>query len=106
MGQDATLALAVTLTILVLAFIDYCGISITKYASAMHRVVVTAGRPLCIWLVAFFLNWETFIPLQFVGYLVTVAGIFLYYQVITERTFDCRMDSEAEEDKNKQLVQD
>lgn len=91
------------LTILVLAFCNYAGISITKYASSMHRVVVTAGRPLCIWLVAYFLNWEGFITIQFIGYIVCVCGILLYYEVIKqEHVF--KEKQEEITDSNEKLV--
>ncbi len=106
MMTEGELATAVLLTVGVLALIDYCGVSITKHVSAMHRVVITSGRPICIWLVAFVLSWEHFIPLQFAGYILTVIGIFLYYQIIS---FDClfrRGESEesAEETRKEELV--
>eukprot|EP00826_Nyctotherus_ovalis_P036422 TRINITY_DN3225_c0_g1_i4.p1 TRINITY_DN3225_c0_g1~~TRINITY_DN3225_c0_g1_i4.p1 ORF type:complete len:130 (+),score=0.03 TRINITY_DN3225_c0_g1_i4:880-1269(+) len=86
-GNDKILAIAVMFTIVILSFTNFTGVSITKYASAMHRVVITAGRPLCIWIVAYCLNWEGFIWLQFVGYFVIVIGILMYYQVITYSLF-------------------
>ena len=86
-SNNAILLLAVVLTTIVLSFTNFSGISITKYASSMHRVVITAGRPLCIWIVAYCLSWEGFIWLQFVGYFIIVIGMLLYYEVITKSLF-------------------
>ena len=76
------LLIATFFVILDVSFVDFCGVTIVKYASAMHRAVISAGRPIILWIFTMSLGWEKFLWLQFIGYLVNVTGIMLYYEVI------------------------
>lgn len=57
-----------------IAFFNFFGVSVTKSLSGGSRATIDAMRTLFIWLVALRLHWETFQPLQVVGFAVLIAG--------------------------------
>ena len=64
--------------VLSIAFFNFAGISVTKELSATTRMVLDSGRTLIIWVVSLALQWQSFYPLQIVGFALLVIGMGIY----------------------------
>ena len=69
-------------------FYNGFGLTVTKLVSATNRVIVRQLKIILIWL--FFLIYpyegsESFKPIQFLGFMVLLFGVFLYNEVIVLR---------------------
>jgi uncharacterized membrane protein YoaK (UPF0700 family) len=64
--------------VLSIAFFNFAGISVTKELSATTRMVLDSGRTLIIWVVSLALQWQSFFPLQIVGFALLVIGMGIY----------------------------
>jgi len=82
LGMNPLLLITAVGTIGSLAFFNYFGVSLTKYASATHRGVINAIRPFSVWMISITLEWEQFKISVLIGYLIAVIGMLLYYGVI------------------------
>jgi len=60
---------------------NWFGLNITKYLSSTARCTIDTCRTLFIWLISLSLGWEIFIPLQVVGFVILIFGIFLFNDV-------------------------
>jgi drug/metabolite transporter (DMT)-like permease len=74
--------LAILGNILSIAFFNFFGISITKYASATTRMVIDSIRTMVIWAVGLAFFHEDFQWLQIIGFLFLILGTILYNEVI------------------------
>lgn len=57
---------------------NFFGISVTRTISATSRSVIDTCRTLFIWVFSLALHWESFKPLQIVGFALLVYGTFLF----------------------------
>lgn len=57
---------------------NFFGISVTRSISATARSVIDTCRTLFIWVFSLALHWESFKPLQIVGFGLLVYGTFLF----------------------------
>lgn len=57
---------------------NFFGISVTRSISATARSIIDTCRTLFIWIFSLALQWETFKPLQIVGFALLVYGTFLF----------------------------
>ena len=57
---------------------NWSGISITLYLSANSRAVVDPTRAMFIWIVSILLNWESWITMQFIGFLFSTSGMLIF----------------------------
>jgi len=67
--------------------INICGVSITRYGTAAQRTTIGAASNVFIWLFFLFIPingqpLETFQPLQLVGFIVLLLGVFLYNEIL------------------------
>jgi len=67
--------------------INICGVSITKYGTAAQRTTIVVGSNVFIWLFFLFVPIngkpiESFQPLQLVGFIVLLIGVFLYNEIL------------------------
>ena len=63
-GNNGLLLLALMLTVVSIAFFNFCGVSITKELSATTRKVLDTLRTLVIWAFSLAVGWEEFFYLQ------------------------------------------
>lgn len=68
--------------ILSIALFNATGVAITKYASAAQRSTIDTSRTLLIWMVSLYLGWETFLPLELIGFVLLVIGTFIYNEIV------------------------
>ncbi|KAL0633819.1 hypothetical protein Q9L58_007251 [Maublancomyces gigas] len=61
---------------------NFFGISVTRSISATARSVIDTCRTLFIWVFSLALHWESFKPLQIVGFALLVYGTFLFNELI------------------------
>lgn len=76
------LAVAIGGNVMSIAFFNFFGICITKVLSGSHRMVLDSMRTCAIWAVSLILGWETFHPIQLVGFLIMLLGTSLYNEYI------------------------
>lgn len=75
------LVVALSGTIVSIAFFNYAGISLTKDFSATTRMVFDSVRTLVVWMAALALGWQSFHGLQVLGFAALVFGMLLYNNV-------------------------
>jgi drug/metabolite transporter (DMT)-like permease len=85
MGADGFLFFLVVGVTFTIAFYNFCGVSVTRYASSPVRAVVDNLRTILVWL--FFLivptsKKETFSWIQLVGFVLLVVGTVIYNEVL------------------------
>jgi len=73
---------ALLLSIFSIAFLNFFGISVTKYLSATHRTTIDASRVVLVWIVSLVVHWEVFQWLQLVGFLILVLGTSIFNEII------------------------
>eukprot|EP01147_Barroeca_monosierra_P010100 gene10100-2267_t len=81
-GKTWQIGLAIGGTILSIAVFNYSGISVTKEMSATTRMVLDSVRTLTIWAYGLGVGWETFAPLQIVGFALLLLGTFVYNNIL------------------------
>ncbi|CAG2246062.1 unnamed protein product [Mytilus edulis] len=64
-----------------IAFFNFAGISVTREISATTRMVLDSVRTIIIWVAALALDWQKFIPLQILGFVVLIIGMMLYNDI-------------------------
>ncbi|KAG0196813.1 hypothetical protein BGX28_009736 [Mortierella sp. GBA30] len=65
-----------------ISFFNFFGISVTKTICATSRSTIDSCRTLFIWAISLYMGWETFIPLQVLGFAMLVYGTFVFNGVI------------------------
>ncbi|EGD73187.1 transmembrane protein C2orf18 [Salpingoeca rosetta] len=76
------IGLAIGGTICSIAVFNFSGISVTKEMSATTRMVLDSVRTLTIWAYGLGVGWETFAPLQIVGFALLLLGTFVYNNLL------------------------
>jgi len=71
-----------SVTIFDIAFFNYFGISITKYASAAQRSTVELLRILSVWIFSIVLGLEKFNVLIVPGFVLLAIGFVIYNEII------------------------
>ncbi|POY70176.1 hypothetical protein BMF94_6759 [Rhodotorula taiwanensis] len=61
-----------------IALFNFCGLAVTRSVSATARSTIDSCRTLLIWAVSLLLGWETFNPLQIIGFALLVYGTMIY----------------------------
>ncbi|PAV77953.1 hypothetical protein WR25_20103, partial [Diploscapter pachys] len=74
-----------------IAFFNFAGISVTKELSATTRMVLDSVRTLVIWAVSIPLFDEKFIPMQILGFVLLVLGMFVYVDYLIGPLFRNRI---------------
>ncbi|KAI8814225.1 hypothetical protein BJ742DRAFT_328042 [Cladochytrium replicatum] len=81
-----------------IAFFNWFGLSVTRTISATSRSTIDTCRTLFIWIVSLSLGWETFKPLQVVGFLVLLYGTFLFNDAISPPPFQVCLKGRDDEE--------
>lgn len=76
------LIVAISGTIVSIAFFNFAGISVTKELSATSRMVLDSVRTMVIWMVSLTLGWQKFHQLQIIGFISLLCGMMLYNNVL------------------------
>lgn len=82
MGHNWQLLLANLGLIVSIAFFNFSGLTVTKTMSATTRMVLDSVRTIFIWAFSLAVMWQSFEPLQPVGYAVLFVGTCIYYNII------------------------
>lgn len=61
---------------------NFCGISLTHLLSATARSTVDSCRTLLVWVIAMLMGWETFKPLQALGFAILLFGTLSFNGVL------------------------
>ena len=77
-----TIALTSIFIMISIGGFNYFGLSVTRTISATSRSIIDTCRTLFIWIVSLGLGWETFKPLQLVGFAMLVYGTFLFNDLV------------------------
>uniref|UniRef100_A0A914V0V2 Solute carrier family 35 member F6 n=1 Tax=Plectus sambesii TaxID=2011161 RepID=A0A914V0V2_9BILA len=81
MGENTTIIVALSGTILSMALFNFAGISVTKELSATTRKVLDSVRTPVIWIVCLSLGWQRFVGLQVLGFAFLLLGMFVYNDI-------------------------
>ncbi|XP_062505776.1 solute carrier family 35 member F6-like [Corticium candelabrum] len=81
-GNSRTLIIATIGLILSISFFNFSGITVTKEMNATTCMVLDSVRTLFIWIMSLSIRWESFQPLQPVGYVLLVCGTFIYHNLV------------------------
>lgn len=85
------LPMALSGTIISIAFFNFAGISVTKEMSATTRMVLDSVRTLVIWVIALLLGWQAFQWMQLAGFAALLFGMCLYNNVLVDQIYNaCR----------------
>lgn len=82
MANNKWLIVMSSVTICDIAFFNYFGISITKYASAAQRSTVDLLRILFVWVFSVVLGLEKFNPYLLPGFISLSAGFLIYNEIL------------------------
>ena len=81
-GNSGKLFLACLANVLSIAFFNFFGLSVTKYMSATHRMVLDSLRTIVIWAFSLLVGWQSFSWLQLVGFVVLLSGTMVYNEIV------------------------
>lgn len=81
-SNSAPLFFACLGNVLSIAFFNFFGLSVTKYMSATHRMVLDSLRTIIIWVVGIAIFGETFSWLQLAGFVVLLIGTLVYNKLL------------------------
>jgi len=105
--ENWVIAVSMLGNIFSIAFFNFFGISITKHMSAAHRMVLDSVRTLLVWVFSLALGWESFHPLQLLGFAFLSFGIAVYNEVVTlPRVFAYPDSGDGQEEKTVSFVGD
>jgi len=82
LSNNPYLALAFCGTIISIAFFNFAGISVTKELSATTRMVLDSVRTISIWMFSIAVGWQTFSPLQLLGFAILLSGMCFYNDIL------------------------
>lgn len=87
LSHNWQLQMAISGTVISIAFFNFAGISVTKEISATTRMVLDSVRTLVIWITALIVGWQKFHPLQIVGFSGLLFGMCLYNNVFVYQAY-------------------
>lgn len=87
MKNNYFIILALSGTVVSIAFFNFAGISVTKEISATSRMVLDSVRTVVIWAFSLLVKWQTFDYLQLFGFVVLLFGMCLYNNIIVLQTY-------------------
>lgn len=64
--------------VLIAGIFNFSAISCTKELTSTTRVVFANLRTIFVWLISLTLKWESFYFLQLIGFLILLAGTYVY----------------------------
>jgi len=82
LGNNPLLLIAILGTVFSIAFFNFAGLTVTKELSATTRMVLDSVRTLVIWLFSIIIGWQKFQYLQLIGFVVLLAGMSLYNDLL------------------------
>ncbi|CDR42857.1 hypothetical protein NBRC10512_006663 [Rhodotorula toruloides] len=65
-----------------IALFNFCGLAVTRSVSATSRSTIDSCRTLLIWVVSLALEWESFVFLQVIGFVLLVYGTFVHNGIL------------------------
>jgi drug/metabolite transporter (DMT)-like permease len=91
--NDNLLLAMMLLYIVSIAFYNFCGISVTKQLTAVHRTLVDASRTILVWVVDIIIfyfssnkeygeSWTKHSYVQLIGFFILIVGTLIYNAVI------------------------
>jgi drug/metabolite transporter (DMT)-like permease len=81
-GGNWLIAFSILGSIVSIAFFNWFGISVTKAMSATTRMVLDSLRTFIIWGISLWAGWESFEPLQIIGFVLLLSGTAIYNRII------------------------
>lgn len=91
--NSGQLGVALSGTVVSIAFFNFAGISVTKEMSATTRMVLDSVRTVVIWVVALGVGWQDFHWLQVLGFVGLIFGMCLYNNVLVTRLWFAGRDA-------------
>ena len=80
--SDYWLMLILFSSIIVITILYWAGIYTTRYASALARATLDTAKIVIVWIFSISVGWETFLWVEFVGFIIMVFGTLVYNEII------------------------
>ena len=108
LGNNPILLTSFLLTTVALCFTLVAGINVTRKLSAVHRfdllcleiinqvkfsllrLVINSGRSVIVWAISLAVGWQSFQPLQIVGFLIMSLGVLIFNDILLGETVFCK----------------
>ncbi|KAL5484286.1 hypothetical protein EMCRGX_G020755 [Ephydatia muelleri] len=84
-GYSAELLVASLGLVFSIAFFNLAGLTVTLTMNATTRMVLVTSSGIIIWVISLAVGWHIFQPLQPIGYIILLAGIWMNDDVIVLR---------------------
>ena len=68
-----------------IACFNFTSVSVIKYASAAEATTINASVIVSIWSVSLLLGWESYIPMQMVGFVIIIMGTLTFNEIILKK---------------------
>merc|ERR1712117_883807 len=82
MSNDHTIIYATLGNMISIACFNFFGISVTKNMAATTRMVLDSMRTIVIWAYSIGVGWQSFVPLQLVGFFSLLVGMAWYNKIL------------------------
>ena len=82
MGNAPLILLFTLLNMCSIAFFNFFGVSVTKYVNSATRMVLDSLRTMVIWGFSLGIGWEKFCYVQVIGFVVLLAGTFIFNGIL------------------------
>lgn len=106
MANNPVIIVAMSGTVVSIAFFNFAGVSVTKELSATTRMVLDSVRTLVIWAVSLALRWQNFYWPQIIGFALLVTGMCLYNNILNGDVVRCRRRGTSTTDGHQPLIDD
>lgn len=87
MKNNWQIMVAISGTVVSIAFFNFAGISVTKEISATSRMVLDSVRTMVIWAFSLLIGWQHFQLLQLLGFGALLFGMCLYNDILVLQTY-------------------
>ena len=81
LGQSSSLLAIAILVIVTLCIFNFASQGITKHLSGTTKATVSVIQTVIVWIIGLVLEWETFLELQLIGFIVGTAGVVIYNEI-------------------------
>ncbi|CAD5230387.1 unnamed protein product [Bursaphelenchus okinawaensis] len=81
-SEEPLIAVGLMGLIVSIGFFNFASISTTKRMNATTRIILESSRTLIIWMASIPMFGDKFIPLQVLGFILLVLGVFIYNDVL------------------------
>lgn len=92
--SSPALGMSIVGSAVAVALFNFAGATVTKMSSSVARTTIKISSTITIWIAELAFGWNTFSPLQLVGFIFVALGTVIYNRILVLPCFD-RAEEEA-----------